>query len=82
MNTRREISTNAPPGKRLAIQDVPASHEVKCGRGRYAITPLKVRNPAPSILAPWIILPLAIAAWGAVGVLAAAALHIAGGLNG
>lgn len=78
MNTRREFPAKAPPGTGLVKPDAPASHEVKCGRGGYALAPLKARNPALSILGPWLVLPFAIAAWGAVGILGALVLHLAG----
>lgn len=65
-NRPRDISTYAPPG-------------VKCGRGGVRPSPLKSGNPAPSFIGPWLILPLAIAAWGVLGILGALVLHLIGG---
>ena len=78
-NTPRDFSTNAPPGERLATQGLPAPQGVKRGHGGREPSPPKAGNPAPSFLGPWLILPLAIAAWGALGVLVALGLHLVGG---
>ncbi len=61
MNTHREKSTIAPPGKGVGKHEnpVPGQTGIKSGRGWEMPSPPKGSNPAPSILGPSWILPLA-----------------------
>lgn len=78
MNTPRDFSTKTPPGKGMATQGLPAPQGVKRGRGQGALSPPKAGNPAFSYIGPWLILPLALVAWGVLFALIWAVLRLFG----